>query len=367
MTDEQAIKHERVVEYIDAQGLDAVLLGRRCNFSWYTCGAHNYVAAACDVGNSWLLIQRDGARVLTTNIEAARLAGEELAGTGIEIVEFPYWDAGEQIKAFDKATKSMKTAADAAAPGLNLPMLGRDFDTLRWTLTPWEVSRYRELSGEVVAAVEAVARTAEPGQTENDLAGLLSGELLRRGCMPWVVLIAADERVERYRHPLPTDKEVTRCFMLVTCAEQSGLITACTRLASFGPLPDELTRKHEAVIAVDAAMISATRPGATLSGIFAEAKSVYAAKGFEDEWRLHHQGGSCGYLPRDVIATPFDQTAILAEQAFAWNPSITGTKSEDTILCRESGPELLADTTDWPVLTAEWKGQTMSRPAILER
>jgi hypothetical protein len=44
-----------------------------------------------------------------------------------------------------------------------------------------------------------------------------------------------------------------------------------------------------------------------------------------------------------------------------WNPSITGTKSEDTILTRAAGraPEILTAMTDWPML-----GQ---RPDILVR
>ena len=185
--------------------------------------------------------------------------------------------------------------------------------------------------------------------------------------MPWVLLVAADERIEKHRHPLPTGKTVERRLMLVTCAERDGLISACTRLASFGPIGQELADKHRAVARVDAALITTTRPGRTLGQQFAEAQEAYRAVGFGDQWRLHHQGGSCGYLPREVLAGPGNETAIESDQAFAWNPSITGTKSEDTILCGPGGPRLLAEPTDWPGLTAEWKGQAISRPGILVR
>ena len=57
--------------------------------------------------------------------------------------------------------------------------------------------------------------------------------------------------------------------------------------------------------------------------------------------------------------------SIYADQAFAWNPSITGTKSEDTIICRADGPQVMAAQTDWPMIEAQWNGQTMSRPDIL--
>jgi len=367
MTDERTTKHQRVFDYLDAHDLDAVLLSRRCNFSWYTCGAHNYVNHACEVGNSALLVAREKATVLTTNIEAPRLAGEELAGSGIEIVEYPYSDAGAQADALAAAVGSMRVATDAPTSLPELPALDAEFDRLRWTLTTWEIDRYRALCLDVVEAVEAAARGAERGQTEAALAGLLAAVLRQRDCMPWVLLVAADERLERFRHPLPTDRAVERVFMLVTCAERDGLIAACTRLASLGPVPDELARRHQAVVNVDAALISSTRPGATLGEIYAAGQAAYADEGFADEWRLHHQGGSCGYQPREWIASPGETTEALADQAFAWNPSITGTKSEDTILCTEAGPEGLAGGTDWPTVTGRWQGATLERPAILVR
>ena len=365
MTDERAIKHRRVMEYLAGRNLDAVLLSRRCNFSWYTGGAHNYVATACDVGNAWLLIDGDGARVLTSNIEATRLREEELSETGIEVVALPYADPGAWRQAFVKAAGSRRVAADAPPGVLDLPATDGEFDRLRWTLTSWEVDRYRALCRDVVDAVEGVARSARTGQTENELAGEVSWALRSRGCVPWVLLVAADDRLERHRHPLPTDQVVERCVMLATCAERRGLIAACSRIVAFGAIPADLARKHQAVVTVDTALITSTRVGATLGEIFAEAGRAYAETGFEDQLALHHQGGSCGYLPREVKAGPGEATVVLADQAFAWNPSITGTKSEDTILCRESGPELLAEPTDWPTLSGQWKGRTLARPAIL--
>ena len=117
---------------------------------------------------------------------------------------------------------------------------------------------------------------------------------------------------------------------------------------------------------VDAAMIAATVPGATLGAIFAQAQAAYAAEGFADEWLQHHQGGSCGYLPREVKAAPGSTTVVLADQAFAWNPSIAGTKSEDTVLCRASGCEVLGTSAVWPTITAHRGDFTIPRPAILE-
>jgi len=364
---ERKTKHERVRALLEEHDLDGALLTRRCNFSWYTCGAHNHVGTASDVGVTTLLVDRDGASVLANNIEAARLRAEELADSGIEILEHNYADGAGRKTLFAKSFGGRRLAADAPVAGVEAKPLPAGFDRLRWSLTPEEIGRYRSVCTDVVAAVESVARAVERGQTENGLAGMLGEALSRRGCLAWVLLVGADERVERFRHPLPTGKRVEKYFMLATCAERGGLVAACTRLAAFGRLPEELERKHRAVATVDTALLAATQPGVTLGDLFAEAQAAYASVGFPDEWRLHHQGGSIGYLPRDVKAAPGEPTAALENQAFAWNPTITGTKAEDTVLCRPGGAEALARPTDWPTVRAKWKGRAMDRPAILVR
>jgi Xaa-Pro aminopeptidase len=363
---ERRTKHQRVAAYLDTHDLDAVLLSRRCNFSWYTCGAHNYVANACDVGNSFLLVSREQAVVIANSIEAPRLRDEELAGSGIDVVDFAYEIPAAQNQTIRNVIDTRRTAADAAPGGLGLPSLGGDFDRLRWVLTPTEIARYRAVCADTVAAMEATARAAELGMTENQLAGALASALRARGLVPWVLLVAADDRIDRFRHPLPTDRPVRQRFMLVAGAERCGLVAAHSRLACFGKLPAELARRQQAAATVDAALISSTRPGRTLGEMFATAQRAYEAVGYPDQWRLHHQGGPCGYLPREARAVPGDATPVLADQAFAWNPSITGAKSEDTILCTDRGGEPLAGPTHWPMLDASWETCTVARPAVLE-
>jgi antitoxin VapB len=54
-------------------------------------------------------------------------------------------------------------------------------------------------------------------------------------------------------------------------------------------------------------------------------------------------------------------------QAYAWNPSITGVKIEDTILVGLTANEVLTEMPDWPAIEAEVDGRRYRRPAILER
>jgi antitoxin VapB len=214
--------------------------------------------------------------------------------------------------------------------------------------------------------MDAAIRQARPGMTEYQIAGVLAGETLARGALPIVDLIATDERIFRYRHPLPTEKKMERYAMLVLCGRQYGLVCSITRLVHFGPLPEKLRRKELACGRVDATMFSRTRPGATIGDIFQAAVDAYAAEGFPGEWQLHHQGGPAGYNPREFVATPGETEVVVEGQAYAWNPSITGVKSEDTILVGTGGNEILTTIAGWPTLTVEVDGQAWARPAVLE-
>ena len=364
MNQERAVKHARLAGWLDRRGLAGVVLTRRCNFSWYTGGAHNHVGEACDVGVSSLVVTGQAAVVVASNIEATRLAGEDV-DEGLRVVEYAYHAPAERGRAFAEAMGGGRFAADAPLEGLEIEATDEEFDRLRWQLTGWEVERYRVLCRETAECVEHVARGLEPGAAEGALAGSLAGELRSRGITPWVLLVGSDERIDRHRHPLPTARAVERRAMLVTCGERGGLIAAVSRLVSLGEPSAELRRRHQAVAAVDAAMISATLPGVTLGEVFDTARTAYGEVGFADEWRQHHQGGSIGYLPREVKASPGCRVEALAGQPFAWNASITGTKCEDTILCTEGGPEVLTHTGEWPTIEGSWRGCALPRPDVL--
>lgn len=361
------LKHEAVIEYLKAHDLDGVVLTRRCNFAWYTAGGLNHVSTSGEVGVASLLITADGALCVTNSIEAPRMAAEELESLDVDTRTVPWHDPAAAARAWDDLLGARRTACDMHAPGLpqRVVPLNTDFDRLRWSLTDHEMARYRALGRDVADALETAARSARPGMTEHALAAAIVGHLHEGGIRAPVVLVAADERVRRFRHPLPTTRRVEHSGMVVCCGERHGLIVSNSRLFSFGPVDDDLRRRHEAVCRVDAAMIAATRPGRTLGQVFDAACAAYAEAGFPDEWHHHHQGGSTGYLPREVRAEPGDPTPILDHQAFAWNPSIAGTKSEDTILVTPDGNEILSDTGQWPRSGYEAHGQTWPRCDIL--
>lgn len=80
--------------------------------------------------------------------------------------------------------------------------------------------------------------------------------------------------------------------------------------------------------------------------------------------RDHHQGGTTGYLSREVIATPTTPDILATNMAMAWNPSLPGAKIEDTfVLLADNQLENLSLDPNWP--SAEIEGRL--RPLPLER
>lgn len=355
-------KQELIQAFLEERMLDALLLQRVSSFAWATCGAASYVNTASSMGEAMLLITRSGRHLVTNNIEATRLEREEkLVEQGWEFHVRPWHEARDVVA---ELAQGLKLGADVAYPDAS--DLGAQLARWRANLSPEEGERFRGLSRLCAAAMADAARAVRPGQTEYQIAALLAQEAERRGVQGIVILIATDERIFQFRHPLPTEKELERYAMLVLCGRRWGLICSLTRLVHFGRLPDEVRRKAEAVAQVDAAFIAATRPGQTLGEVFDQGTAAYRATCFADEWRLHHQGGPAGYEPREYIATPSSKDVIRAGQAFAWNPSITGVKSEDTILVSEEDQEVMTAIEGWPTLPAVVGGKEYGRPGVLE-
>jgi Xaa-Pro aminopeptidase len=171
---------------------------------------------------------------------------------------------------------------------------------------------------------------------------LLLNACRRLGLHCAVVLVAADTRISRFRHPIPRGERIRERAMVVVCAERGGLYANLTRMVDFVPPDDELRRRRDACDTILRRLRSeATRPRRTLAEVFEDCTRFYAEAGYPHEWRLHHQGGLTGYATREVVATPHTALPIQSNQAFAWNPSITGTKSEETFILTEAGPQII--------------------------
>jgi Xaa-Pro dipeptidase len=334
-------RRQRLKELMDRRGLGALLLRRSANFAWYTGGADNRVDHASPFGVADVLLTPEAELIFTNNIEAPRMREEQTPD--FEVVEHPWYG--------DEATAIREVVGDVSV-GTDFPLEGAldvsgEVAPLRYVLDADALERYRQVGADAAAAVAEAAGSLQPGTNEREAAANLAAACRRRGLFSSVLLAAADDRIARYRHPIPHGKQIEHRAMLVVSAERGGLYANVTRIVNFDEPDAELERRQKACEDVLRRMREeATRPGRTLADAFADSRRFYAEAGFPEEWKLHHQGGMTGYVSREVIATPQTRQEIRDGQAFAWNPSITGAKAEETFLLTGDGPEVITHVSE---------------------
>jgi len=339
-------KHDQLVEWLKSQSLAGVLIRRNENVAWITGGAVELrVLTPCETGVASILVTAEGKRYyFTTENEAPRLHYEEFGRLDFEPVLFPWW-------ADDTAAAAAKLAGGTL--GSDTPGIGTlvSLASLRAALSESEIARYRWLGLETAAATVEALHEVEPGLSEYDLEAITASGLLRRGILPSVALYAVDDRIFKYKHAVPRGRRLKQYGMLNLCSRKWGLAISITRFVQFGALPEELAARFNSAANVNAALLNATRPGATSAELFKAAQDAYTTEGYPGEERFHHQGGPTGYGEREWVATPQGTEVVVNNQAFAWNPSIRGGKVEDTVILVDGVIENLTPTPELPQLT----------------
>jgi Xaa-Pro dipeptidase len=358
-------KEKRVREYLHRKGFKGLLLKRQANFCWMTCGGLNLVGITTELGATSLLMRENDKFVISNNIEAPRMIGEEgLDEQGFVLKAFP-WHEEQEVSLVKELMGEGNLASDVPFPGA--VAVSEEIAGLRYSLTPEEVERYRWLGKKVSLTLEETLTDTRRGERESEVVGRLCNGLWKDRIDPVTLMAAADDRVSRFRHPIPTERPVEKYLMVSVNARKWGLIVSLTRFVHFGPLPDELRGKYLANVSIDCTFMAATRPGAAARDVLRRGIEAYREQGYPEEWTMHHQGGSIGYTGRDYRTSFATQDVVQENQAFTWNPSITGTKSEDTILATSTGPEMITRPMLFPRLSVVVAGISFERPAILTK
>ena len=345
---ETAEKLTRLRAAMMVHRLGVVVLGTRANVAWLSGGGDNHVVSQSEHGFGFLVVTLRTALLCATRIELQRLVDEQPL-SGFTPRGFPW--AQPVHAALAPLLRGRRCASDEP-DATGLKPLPRGFMTaLRSRMTAAEVERYRQLGKACSQVIEATALSLHQGATERAVEAELAQRLLVLGIQPDVLLVGFDDRIARFRHPTPTDQTLQRQAMLVVCGQRHGLIANVTRQVSLQRISRELQRRHHAVCTVEAALWSATRAGVPWGTALKAGLAAYRSAGFPDEWKLHHQGGPTGYAGREMLVTPAEKQTVEDGQAVAWNPSITGTKTEDTFILH--GKERLVVTAcskHWPCL-----------------
>jgi Xaa-Pro aminopeptidase len=331
------------------------------------------------VGIAEVLVTMEGAQVLTDVIEASRLEEEELPeGTRLRV---DAWHDSARREAHVAQTARLEHGGVVLSdrPRGDEHPLPPALLAAKRTLCDAEIGRYRVVGRLAAEAMTDALLQARSHMSERDLAGLGACALWRRGLHPALTLVAGETRLPRHRHGTPTAAPLGDQAMLVFCARGFGLYANLTRFvrlrrsswAASASLDGDASRHdaqaekaHALVREVEADVLDATRPDASLSDLHAVIAASYARHGIAEALHEHHQGGTTGYLAREVVARPATRERLAPRTAVAWNPSVRGAKVEDTFLLDGEGClEVLTRDPVWPTVEVRHR----ARPVPLLR
>lgn len=357
---EVADKLEFLRNALAETGATAVRLRGTDWFAWATAGGENTVLLAAETGVAEVLVSADGAWILTDEIEAQRFVDEELPAD-FKLYVNPWADSGDRENFVWEASSGGKILSDR--PMSDESPLPASLLHRKRVMVLSELERYREVGRLASEAMTEVLSAAKPTWTEYQLAGAGAEALWARGLHPTLTLVAGERRLPLYRHATATGELLGHEAMLVFCARGYGLYANLTRFVCFGSLGSDRAQLHRQVREIEAQALAVCQPGTALNAVYQVLAQAYEQRGYPHAIREHHQGGTTGYLSREVVARPMTAGELAENMAVAWNPSLPGAKIEDTFVIRTGGElENLTLNPNWP--SVEVGGR--SRPVPLE-
>jgi len=370
LAEQEAIIVDRVRKHRVAQALSAVralmairgvrgiVLTTPGAVAWATGSMNPPVdrTAATDV--VWLCVGPDRAVIVTTEVEAPRILAEfEPRSYGIEVVAVAWWDAAAVVSASERALDTGNNAplGSDGHPAFSIDVTD-DLTAARMPLGTEEQELLRSLGADATWAVQQALRAWTPGETDFDIQGRISGLVESRGADCPVLLVGADDRIGKFRHPIAMGVPASRLVMAVLVARRAGLHVALTRYVSVGAIDQRLADGLSASRRIHRKMLAATVPGATYGSVLEVLEGAYRDEGHPDAWRQHYQGGPIGYAQREFEISPAQRDSRWWQQlvslggAVAWNPSLPGgSKDEDTYLVGPEGAaERVTVAPEWP-------------------
>ena len=363
MTKQEELKYKlsRLRDIMSDRNLDGIYVKRQDDFAWLSCGGRNYVGVG-DMGNCGLLVTRDKCYAISNNIERPRMIDENnLEDMGFEYHSFIWHNGAREGEILTSLVPSEKIGFDYGGKNNILS----DIKAVRMDLTEAEIERYIAIGKAASEAIESAAQLIRKGMTEYEIAGRIIKNMEDCGLEELSCMVAADERIFKYRHPLPTAKCVEKRVQMGGNFRRDGLVICLTRYASFGPLSIDLENQMKTNQLIDCTLIAASEPGTVLCDALLKGKAKYEELGYGDEFNKHHQGGPIGYAGRDYRVDFGVKDTIKAHQGFCWNPSITGTKSEDTYIVEKGKRTPITKPILFDKVEIESGGFFFERPATL--
>lgn len=337
-----------------SRGNSAIVLTLPMNLAWLL-GGRMQVGIAGNGAVCTAVVNDAEVVLITNNIEATRLREEEV-GDIPRILDLPWADSKAPAEALTKfAGSNPLREADCAA----------ELQQMRTCLQLEQEQDAAHVAALCSTAMEQAIPRIHPGMTEWEASGVLSGCAVANGLIPNVLFTPADGHIARYRHALSGPYTLEKIMMLSMGAQQNGIYASITRFVSFGQPGEEFLAAQEKTCQVAAMLYTETRPGKQYGELYAQLEQRYADVGAAEQIALHHQGGMGGFQTRENKLTPDLPGQVQAHQLYAWNPSVTGFKSEDMLLVGEDENRILTHTDMFPHKTFYYKDQAWVMPQVL--
>jgi Xaa-Pro dipeptidase len=362
-TTEAQEKERRIHTLLAALGYDSLIITRRDNFSWLTCGGRAVVMYTVQTSPVFLVLTPRYKYAVGYNIDVPRTMDDELGGLGFDPVALPTFSRTPLEMALELAGD--RVAADE--PGLGVPDINSHLRRLHEPYTPEEMERYATTCHESGEILRALADWAQPGMTERQIYAHMWGMYLERGFEGCCMFVGSDERIRRYRHAVPSDKPVDKLLLLAPCTSKWGLHVPNSRMVCFGEPSEDTRRRFNAVATMQGAIVSSIRPGVKLASLLALCLGLFESLGYPEERANHYHGGPTGYQPSYAERCQDPDAVVTPNMAFAWYCTLAGAKSEEVALVGDHGATIETVDPTWPCLEIEYEGRKMAVPDILVR
>ncbi len=357
------IKEERLRRFLDEQGYDSLIVARRDNIAWLTGGGEAVSDRMSPYSPLYLVVTPDAKYAVGYTMDLPRTMDDEFAGLDYE---------PRSIPTFGRAIEAIALELAVGRPCADVPFLGVDdvseqIVDLYWPYTPAEMARYEANARQCAAILTELGNWVEPGMTERQAFARMWGLFVEHGFSGRYMWVGSDERIAKYRHPVPSDEPIENVVLFAPTAVKGGLPVLLTRMVTFGDPPEDIRRRYDAVTTMQAAMLSKTQPGARLKPLFDAMMGLFEEMGYPADRTRHFHGGPVHYGGSDSARMQDPDAVVQANSSYTYYLTITGVKSEDLILVDDERTWLASVDGQWPMRSVKVDGQTYGIPDLLIR
>lgn len=362
LTIDKQEKRKRICQFMEENSLDALIINRQDNFSWFTSGGDNHVLSSSEQGAACIVITGDAKYLCAYPMDGYRIMDEEINSNDIEL-KITNWYEDSPLELAKKITRGKRTASDIELPGVEFIL--NKLVGLHYPLTELEIERCRWIGKKSNEILAQIAKDIKPGQTEYQIGAKILEEYYKEGMRIDVLIIGSDQRILKYRHPMPTDKKINEYVLLHPAVKKWGLHANVSRLVHFGLPPKEIKNKYLAACSVQASIIDSLEPGMLFKDIFKFIKNQYIKYGYPEEWKKHFQGAITGYIAADSSISLNNTLVAQKNQTYDWFITITGVKSEELSFLGAKNAQFLSVTNSWPNFNVCLNNKEIEMPEIM--